>query len=353
MDVNLIPSTGISFFKKNISNFFSSQRIKEILIVASWAFASLAICYFIIRFCLYKANILNGQATKIDPKDGKVEQGNFTNGKLSGKGKIIYPNGRIEEGNFVNGELWGDGKITYPEDGRIEEGWYSNRKIKLDSYRKIIYPNGKVWEGKFDDKFNGEGKFIDLDNIQTGSFKKGLLHGEGKITYSEGIEIIGAFHLGKPIWGEKSENGFLLGFFKHGEFCEEKLTAEEKAKYAIVPPKMSYVNAFRAIWEKAKIPPAIGLSSKQISELEEEQVSTSEKAANFIKKSVYNYKIDYVAARRIKVYFTHFPRLFVDHHNQIYGVGAAQKALDEYDKIPTELRFDKFDSYKFSDLKKG
>ena len=46
--------------------------------------------------------------------------GEFKNGQIEGKGKVINENGNVEfEGDFINGKLNGKG-INYHENGKIK-----------------------------------------------------------------------------------------------------------------------------------------------------------------------------------------------------------------------------------------
>lgn len=90
------------------------------------------------------------QITKVSPDSSQVvvAEGYFTNGKLRGIGKIVYPDGKIESGSFQEGKLNGMGNIIYP-DGRVEEGRFYDGK--LEGKGKIMYPDGRVEEGVFED----------------------------------------------------------------------------------------------------------------------------------------------------------------------------------------------------------
>ena len=70
MNVHLFASnTGISFFKETFFRSNSPQQ-KRIILTVSIALGFLAICYMVSRWCK-KAKILNGQAKRIDPVNGK------------------------------------------------------------------------------------------------------------------------------------------------------------------------------------------------------------------------------------------------------------------------------------------
>lgn len=113
-----------------------------------------------------------------------------------------------------------------------------------------------------------------------------------------------------------------------------------------VPSGMSCVNAFRALWENSK--PASFFSLTSISDSAAiTTISTAEKVANLFKNHTY---FDYEGGRMLKTNFSKFPELEIGLYDRDFGTGAAQKALEQYNKIPSSERFDKNDSYKFEEL---
>jgi hypothetical protein len=117
-----------------------------------------------------------------------------------------------------------------------------------------------------------------------------------------------------------------------------------------VPDNMSYVNAFRALWEHSK--PAVYFDShpEQL-QAQEATVSTSEKVVHFFKELNGTY-VDYAGERLIKTDFRKFPELSVYGYDQKYGIGSAHKVLSHYDQIPSSRRFDQNDNCRFSEIPK-
>lgn len=114
-----------------------------------------------------------------------------------------------------------------------------------------------------------------------------------------------------------------------------------------VPEGMSCVNAFRALWENSK--PATSIQMHQTSNsFQPETVATAEKVAELF-KSYFNF--DYEGGRLLKADFSNFPELECSLYDKAYGPKAAQKALDQYNQIPSYNRFDMNDSYQFEDFK--
>ncbi len=324
MNVHLFArNTGVSFFKETFFHSISPQK-KRIILIVSIAFSLLAICYMISRWCK-KAKVLNGQAKKIDPVNGKIEKNVFKEDKLQGQGKVTFRDGSIGEGEFKDGVLSGQGTMTRPDgsieqgefrmgslykgkithlDGKVWEGTFENGKLYEG---KITHRDGKVWDGTFENgKLNGPGKFIDEDKEEIGIFKEGLLFGDGRMIYSDGTEKRGWFENGIPMYVEQKDRYGQVVYKFHKGMVERidirELTPEQKAEIAIVPDKMSYVNAFRALWEKAETP-AGGFFDVYPEKLapEEEVISTSEKVAKVFQESYPHCYLDYQGGRRMKV----------------------------------------------------
>lgn len=169
-------------------------------------------------------------------------EGNFTNGILRGKCKIMYNNGDIFEGeletwSFEEKTYWrnaedlfdGTGKMSY-KNGDIYEGGFKNKKF--DGVGKMMYKNGNIYEGGFKNgKFDGHGKFYNAEKIICeGAFSNGeyrgnvILHSasykyEGEVKKlmftSEGVICGYTFH-GNGKIEYKSGNTF-DGKFSEGE----------------------------------------------------------------------------------------------------------------------------------------
>lgn len=80
----------------------------------------------------YEGDVVQG---KMDGKgickynNGRVYEGEFRNGKKEGHGKYTLQDGKVFEGNFVNGKEDGEGIMTFP-DGRVFKGLYQSGKLK-------------------------------------------------------------------------------------------------------------------------------------------------------------------------------------------------------------------------------
>lgn len=117
-----------------------------------------------------------------------------------------------------------------------------------------------------------------------------------------------------------------------------------------VPRNMSYVNALYALWLKSQ--PARFFEAFPEKQASEEAIfQTAEKIVLFVTETRRSsFYIDYVGGRLIKIEFNNFPHIDHCRYDKVYGLGAAQKALQEYDLVPSSRRFDRNDSHRFSDL---
>lgn len=120
------------------------------------------------------------------------------------------------------------------------------------------------------------------------------------------------------------------------------------AYVAKAPDGMSYVNAFRALWRSSQPANLFYVDSETITR-QEAVLATSEKVVQFFKNLPCTY-VDYAGGRLIKTDFSEYPKLAVVSYDREYGIGAAQKALDAYNQIPKDRRFDKNDACRFADI---
>lgn len=100
--------------------------------------------------------------------------GEFTNGKMNGKGIKKSTAGDIYLGNFVAGNYQGKG-VLYYSDGRTYNGAFHNN---LPEGRGIMqYRNG---------------------NVYIGQFKNGVAEGDGMLFVEKGKRIVGKFAQDEP-----------------------------------------------------------------------------------------------------------------------------------------------------------
>ena len=165
-----------------------------------------------------KKCVFNGELTQREPltgkgilllNDGKKLEGFFIDGKLNKYGKYTDENGTIYEGEFQNGILNGKGKIIQLKQNK-------NKSRSTDILNTITY-NGDIK----DFKKEGFGEELCQDYVYEGNFHEDKKHGKGKIKYIQSGDIYeGDFYeglitgYGKYIWSNKCE---YTGQFLNGE----------------------------------------------------------------------------------------------------------------------------------------
>ena len=180
--------------------------------------------------------------------NGTIFEGDFKNGKLEGKAKIIkFKDNKkiykikyfgdikdfkkegfgeeecddyIYEGNFHNDMKEGNGRMEFKKLGDIYEGEFKNDKI--NGYGIYKWKNKCEYTGYFiNGKINGKGKYKWPDgNEYEGIYVNGIREGIGKMKCNDGRIVNGVFKNGKPNGrGTIEYNGVkYAGIFKKGKF---------------------------------------------------------------------------------------------------------------------------------------
>lgn len=130
--------------------------------------------------------------------DGGKYFGPLKDGKLHGKGRLVWPGGRTYEGEFVDGQM-------------------SGRGVERDA-------NGYVYEGEFvNGRAHGSGKSSDAVGLShVGQYRHGLYHGQGRLNFSNGDLYVGEFRQGYldgygTLTSAKGDRTY-KGEFKLGQF---------------------------------------------------------------------------------------------------------------------------------------
>ena len=137
---------------------------------------------------------IDGRGKMVVPSEGIQYDGEFRNGILHGKGVMTYYDKTTLEGIFINGRLNGKGIKTY-DDGTNYKGDFLDSKYH--GFGILIEPNGS-YEGKFrNGKFNGFGILIDdlTKSRYDGIFRNGEHH-KGIMTLSDGSRLNGYWKKG-------------------------------------------------------------------------------------------------------------------------------------------------------------
>ena len=176
----------INYFENEL--IFEGEFMKGIILNAK--------LYYVNKNLEYEIKNGKGNIKYLFSGTSKYE-GNYENGKRSGKGKEYNNDILIFEGEYTDGKRNGKGK-EYSNDGiLIFEGEYAYGKKngkgkKYNRNSKLIfdgeYLNGKIWDGKgYDNKGNlafeiknGNGKVVKYDDygnlIFEGEYLNGIRH---------------------------------------------------------------------------------------------------------------------------------------------------------------------------------
>ncbi len=200
--------------------------------------------YHFVNGDVYIGDFVDGQISgkgKITFVDGTVYEGEFVNGTCMGYGTFSFPNGDVYEGEVVHGKLSGTGKFTWAEGSFYEGDFIEGRGTGTGV---LIYTNGNRYEGAFvDGKMVGKGKFTWANgDVYEGDFIDGKGTGYGKFTWANGTYYEGEFVSGKrcgqgTYYGKEiirkgiwNENAILNGFDydKKGNIICEYVNGEKK-----------------------------------------------------------------------------------------------------------------------------
>ena len=152
--------------------FIYSQRIEEI---TEWKTIELHDGKYIgeTAFCMP-----HGRGFKILVNGGVIE-GNWKDGVLNGKSRLIYSNGDYFEGEFLNGTI--QGGVLVSKNGSRYEGEWEN--YKQNGKGKEIWEDGAEYNGR----------------IYLGEFTNDLRNGFGKLIWPNGKSYAGRWINGKDI----------------------------------------------------------------------------------------------------------------------------------------------------------
>jgi len=126
--------------------------------------------------------------------NGRTYQGEFSQGKRHGLGRLDYANGEFYVGNFLNDKPHGRGLLqstSYVYDGFWAHG------LRDGPEGTMVYPNGSVYRGAWKNGLpHGVGT---LDSTEGGAvhygghWSEGHFNGRGKLLYATGDSIDGHF----------------------------------------------------------------------------------------------------------------------------------------------------------------
>jgi len=129
-----------------------------------------------------------GFGSKTIQFENGLYKGIITNGKKSGKGKMIYLNGDIYEGEWKDDKRSGNGKLRF-ENGDVYKGEWKDDKRSGNGTMNIVYGR-EVYKGEWkDDQKSGYGKFKNMEkDVYEGNWMNDKKNGYGKEKYSDSFQ---------------------------------------------------------------------------------------------------------------------------------------------------------------------
>lgn len=137
-------------------------------------------------------NCLNGFGKYLFA-NGSTYEGNFVNGRGSGKGKVTNTDGSSYVGDFRDGKMEGRGIFLYANGNTYDGGWLNN--VKSGQGTQTLKASGELYVGQFaGDKRNGKGKATYKNgDIYDGDWVNGLREGQATYSFPNGSYYIGGF----------------------------------------------------------------------------------------------------------------------------------------------------------------
>lgn len=149
-------------------------------------FLFLILSYSIYPKCI-SGDCQNGIGVDVDPNNNTRYEGQFVNGKKSGKGKLIDSEGNVFSGDWIEEEpIKGIYKF---KNGDKYSGALKDRMFHGSG--TLIYKNGDRYNGDFKkDKKSGTGTMVyrSQRKIYIGKWKNDKQHGTGRVYYFTEME---------------------------------------------------------------------------------------------------------------------------------------------------------------------
>lgn len=117
--------------------------------------------------------------------DQTVYEGDWEEGKMTGKGLIIWPSGARYEGEFSGNYLHGHGTFTTPSGSVYRGGWRMNAQHGIG---RKEYPNSDTYEGLWKEGvYEGSGRYSwNNGNTYIGNWRSCKIDGRGVMKWANG-----------------------------------------------------------------------------------------------------------------------------------------------------------------------
>jgi hypothetical protein len=126
--------------------------------------------------------------------DGSHYVGEFQNGLMHGEGELIEVNGTRQKGQFIDGMMHGQGSIRFADGATYSGEFFQNQ---MTGEGKMIDAFGYQYEGLFEYGVLVQGTEKDVEgDVREGTFKQGLLEGQGTLASAGGTVYTGEFVAG-------------------------------------------------------------------------------------------------------------------------------------------------------------
>ena len=155
--------------------------------------------------------------------------GDWENGYMWGKGRVLWKNGAKYVGDFYRGLKHGTGLLTYEKSSRFD---YYNGSYFYDlrsGNGTLVWKNKDKFVGLFqNDTELGFGVFRNFNSILSGFWEGGGLNGNGTAIFKSGKKYVGFFVKSKLNGYAVIYNATISGFSKiQGIFKNNKANGNE------------------------------------------------------------------------------------------------------------------------------
>eukprot|EP01091_Cochliopodium_minus_P004191 TRINITY_DN1408_c0_g1_i2.p1 TRINITY_DN1408_c0_g1~~TRINITY_DN1408_c0_g1_i2.p1 ORF type:complete len:334 (-),score=100.39 TRINITY_DN1408_c0_g1_i2:840-1841(-) len=132
-----------------------------------------------------KGNKQDGKGILYKIKLGKVYEGDFDKGKITGVGKRTWPNKDTYEGNFLESKRNGEGILKLVGTGEYRGSFVNDKR---EGEGEMRFENGDVYRGSWkNDMANGFGTFSSKSGyVYEGEWVDNHKSGKGKLIYQRG-----------------------------------------------------------------------------------------------------------------------------------------------------------------------